>query len=179
MRELSVRLLTERTGKTLAEWNQLIANEAPPSEAALREWLTKNGVAGYAQSMLVMERFGYPDYFLSSAAELIDAQYAACPRLRPVFDAVCFAAASFGDVTIQARKTYVSLLTPRRTFARIQPNKNGILIVALRLSDASISARLTPSKLHESTPFELRLTSIADLDAEGSTCLRAAILQNL
>ena len=40
-----------------------------------------------------MERFGYPDFFLSSADELIDGQYADRPQLRPIFDALIEAAA--------------------------------------------------------------------------------------
>jgi len=77
-------------------------------------------VTGYAQSLLVMERFGYPDFLVASADELIDGQYKDRPQLRPILDAILAATAGLGEVVIQARKTFVSLVTPRRTFARVQ-----------------------------------------------------------
>jgi hypothetical protein len=68
---MSARLLRERTGQDLDTWNQRIASEGFTDEQTLRVWLTEQGVTGYAQSLLVMERFGYPDFFLTSADELM------------------------------------------------------------------------------------------------------------
>ena len=56
----------------------------------------------------------------ADADELIDAQYADRPRLRPVLDAVLAALPALGAVTVQARKTLVSLVGPRRTFGVVQ-----------------------------------------------------------
>src|SRR5690349_8548284 len=88
MQELSVRLLYERTGQDLDTWNGRIASEGFTDEQTLRAWLTEQGVTGYAQSLLVMERFGYPDFFLASADELIEGQYADRLHLRPIFDTI-------------------------------------------------------------------------------------------
>jgi hypothetical protein len=172
MRTMSERLLVERTGEGVAEWNRRVSDKGPPDEAALRAWLAKEGVLGYAQDLLVMERFGYPDFMTASAEELIDGQYADRPRLRPVLDAVVEAAAGLGDVAIQARKTYVSLVTPRRTFARIQAAKEHIA-VALRLSRQP-GGRLHPSTVHETMPVELRLGSLDALDDAAIGWLRKA-----
>src|SRR5438876_6133449 len=76
MKDMSVRLLKERTGEGVDEWNRRIKRERFDDEDELRAWLTKQGVTGYAQSLLVMERFGYPDFLLATADELIDGQYA-------------------------------------------------------------------------------------------------------
>jgi hypothetical protein len=54
-------------------------------------------------------------------------------QLRPVFDAILDAVLEFGEVAIQARKTYVSLVSPRRTFARVQPTTKARLDLGLRL----------------------------------------------
>lgn len=51
-------------------------------EAGLRAWLTKEGITGYAFTLLVMEQFGYPDFLLASADDLIEDQYADRPQLR-------------------------------------------------------------------------------------------------
>lgn len=63
MHEMSARLLSERT----ASWSQPINTEGFTGEQALRAWLTHQGVTGYAQALLVIERFGCPAFFLASA----------------------------------------------------------------------------------------------------------------
>ena len=128
MKDMSARLLQERTGMDVATWNQRIRDGHLKDEQTLRAWLTAHGVTGYAQSLLVWERFGYPDFLQSSANELIQGQYADRPQLRPIFEAILNAAAGLGDVTIQARKTYVSLVTARRTFARVQARRSSVWI---------------------------------------------------
>jgi hypothetical protein len=133
MKSMSARLLKERTGEDVDTWNRRIEKEQPKDEQHLRAWLAEQGVTGYAQSLLVMERFGYPDFLLASADELIGGQYADRPQLRPILDAILGAAAGLGPVTIQARKTYVSLVSPRRTFARVQPTTKDRVDLGLRL----------------------------------------------
>jgi hypothetical protein len=166
MRTISARLLQERTGEGLAAWNRRIKKERLPDEDSLRAWLTKQGVTGYAQSLLVMERFGYPDFMTASADELIDGQYADRPHLRPIFDAVVDAAVGLGEVTVQARKTYVSLVSPRRTFARVQATTKGRIDVALRLDGEKPHGRLRPSKIHETMAVQIGLTSPKEVDSE-------------
>ena len=178
MNDLSARLLEERTGKSVATWNRRIAKEQLDDEKSLRAWLTEQGVTGYAQSLLVMERFGYPDFLLASADELIDGQYADRPQLRPIFEALIEAAAGLGEVTVQTRKTYVSLVTPRRTFARIQPTTKSRVDLGLRLEGQKPSGRLRPSKIHETMSLQISLASVDDIDPEVLNWLQAAYDQN-
>src|SRR5216117_3402689 len=178
MKEMSARLLEERTGEGVAEWNRRIMAEQFASEEQLRAWLTKQGVIGYAQSLLVMERFGYPDFLLAAAAELIDGQYSDRPQLRPILDAIIAAAAGLGEVTIQARKTYVSLVSPRRTFARVQPTTKNRVDLGLRLEGHKPGGRLQPSKIHETMQLQISLTALDDLDSEVLDWLQRAYDQN-
>ena len=179
MKDLGARLLEERTGKDLATWDRYIAKEQFSDETSLRAWLTRQGITGYAQNLLVMERFGYPDHFLASADDLINGQYEDRSQLRPIFDAIIDVAAGLGDVTIQARKTYISLVTPRRTFARIQPTTKSRVDLALRLKGHTPGGRLQPSKIHETTPFQISLASVDDVDSEVLNWLREAYNQNI
>jgi hypothetical protein len=178
MRTLSARLLKERTGKDVNHWNRRIAQLMPKDEKQLRAWLTEQGVTGYAQTMLVMERFGYPDFLLASADELIEAQYADRPQLRPILQALLDAAAGLGPVTIQARKTYVSLVSPRRTFARVQPTTKQRVDLGLRLEGVKPGGRLQPSKIHETMPLQLSLASVDDVDGEVLDWLERAYADN-
>jgi hypothetical protein len=178
MKDMSARLLQERTGLDVATWNQRIQEQDLKNEEALRAWLTKQGVIGYAQSLLVWERFGYPDFLQSSADELIQGQYADRLHLQPIFEAVLNAALGLGDVTIQARKTYVSLVTSRRTFARVQATTKQRVDLGLRLEGQKPSGRLQPSRIHASTPLQTSLTTPKDVDAEILDWLQKAYEQN-
>ena len=176
---MSARLLKERTGEDVDAWNQRIKKERFNDENALRVWLTRQGVTGYAQSLLVMERFGYPDFLLASADELVEGQYEDRPHLRPIFNAIIDAAAGLDDVTIQARKTYVSLVSPRRTFARVQPTTKNRVDLGLRLDGEKPGGRLQPSKIHETMRLQISFTTRDEVDSEALDWLQRAYDQNL
>jgi hypothetical protein len=125
-----------------------------------------------------MERFGYPEFLLASADELIDAQYADRPHLRPVLDAVLQALAGLGQVTVQARKGYVSFLTPRRTFARLRPTTKNRVDLGLRLEGVKPGGRLLPSKIQESMQVQIGLHSPEEVDSEVLDFLQRAYDQN-
>jgi hypothetical protein len=175
---MSARLLQERTGEDVDVWNRRIQKENFSDAKRLRAWLEERGVTGYAQSLLVMERFGYPDFMVASADELIGAQYADRPQLRPIFDAIVRAAAGLGELIVQARKTYVSLVAPRRVFARIQPTTRKRVDLGLRLEGQKPVGRLRPSKLHENMPLQISLTAVDEVDSEVLGWLARAYEEN-
>ena len=177
-REMWVRVLEEQTGKGLEHWNRRVREEDIEDEQSLRAWLKGQGVTGYAENLLVMERFGYPEFITSTADELIDAQYADRPHLRPIYEAVIDAVLGIGEITIQTRKTYVSLLTPRRTFARVQPTTRNRVDVGLRLEGQKPIGRLKPSTIHETMKLQISLTSVEEVDAEVLGWLGRAYHEN-
>jgi hypothetical protein len=174
-----VRVLEKRTGESVKVWNRRVRKDGPDDEPRLRAWLTKQGITGYAQTLLVMERFGYPDFLTASADELIDRQYADRPALRPIFDAIVDAAQKLGPVVIQARKTYVSLVSPRRTFARVVAATKDRVDLGLRLEGRKPHGRLEPSRIHETMRLQIGLTSLPEVDGEVRRWLRAAYEESL
>jgi hypothetical protein len=177
-RAMWVRVLEKQTGEGVDAWKRRIGSKRLHDERSLRAWLTSQGVTGYAQSLLVMERFGYPDFVLASADQLIDQQYADRPQLRPIYDAIVAAAAQSGDVVIQARKTFVSLVTPRRTFARVQPTTKMRVDLGLRLESQRPGGRLQPSNIHETMRLQVSVTAPNQVDSEVKKWLRQAYLEN-
>ena len=173
-------LLERRTGLDVEGWNARIREADFKDEASLRTWLAEQGVTGYPQGLLVMERFGYPDFLIASADELIDSQYRDRSELRPILDAVLAKVAELGEVTIQARKTYVSLLTPRRTFAAVQATTKQRVDLGLRLSDQPTDGRLESAASMGSGQVNVRigLTSVDDVDDEVQGWLRRAYAEN-
>jgi hypothetical protein len=177
-RAMWIRVLERQTGKSLQTWNRRIAAQRFSNERSLRSWLAAQDVSGYARSLLVMESFGYPDYVQASADELIDQQYATRPHLKPICEAIIAASTALADVTIQARKTFVSLLTPRRTFARVQPTTKTRLDLGLRLESRKAAGRLQPSRIHETMPLQVSLHTLDDLDDKVREWLRQAYVEN-
>lgn len=176
MRQRIHSQLVRQTGGSVDDWNTRIAAETPADEAGLRTWLGEQGVTGYPQTLLVWETFGYPDFLLASADELVDAQYAGRAELRPILDAVLGVVSGFGDVDVQARKTYVSLLTPLRTFAVVQATTKRRVDLGLRLTSTGAGGRLSSGKGVGNDAINLRigLESVDDLDQEAVDWLERA-----
>ena len=112
------------------------------------------------------------------AGELIDAQYADRPQLRPVLDAVLAALPALGPVTVQARKTLVSLVGPRRTFAVVQATTKNRVDLGLRLDDEKPGGRLLAARDIGAANLRIPLTGPGDLDEEALGWLRRAYNEN-
>jgi len=177
-REMWVRVLEKQTGEGVDAWNRRVDLARLPDKQSLRAWLAERGVTGYAQSLLVMERFGYPDYLRATGVELVARQYADRPQLKPVYDAIVAAVANFGDVVIQVRKTYVSLVASRRTFARIQPTTKSRIDLGLRIEGERPRGRLQRSTIHETMRLQIGLSMPTEVDSEVIRWLRRAYVEN-
>jgi Domain of unknown function (DUF5655) len=175
-----VSLLERQTGAGVEEWNGRVRDTGIDQEPALRTWLTGQGVTGYPQMLLVMERFGYPDYLQADAAELLDKQYADRPALRPVLDRVLAVAGAVGEVRVQNRKTYVSLMAPRRRFAVIKATTLTRVDLGLRLDGQPAGGRLDVAKNlgNDSINVRIGLHSVDDVDDEVADWLGRAYAAN-
>jgi hypothetical protein len=160
--------LVRTTGDDVATWRERVAATGLQTEPEVRAWLAERGITGYGQMILVMERFGYPAFLTASADDLVDGQYADRPALRPVYDAVIAAGLGVGEVHVQARKGYVSLVGPRRTFAVVQASTKSRVDLGLRLPDREPGGRLLPAKSigNGSCTVRVALTSVDELDDE-------------
>ncbi|WP_430297611.1 DUF5655 domain-containing protein [Sinomonas sp. B1-1] len=180
MVEWNQSLLLRRTGHDIRWWADLARQQGFTDNTALAAWLrSEHGVTGYAQYAVSWEVFGYPDFMLHTADELLDGQYADRPHLRPIADAVLAWAGTADGVTIQLRKGYVSLLSPRRKFAQVTAATKSGVDVALRW-DGPAPRRLEPLRAHGGNPFawRVRLSSAEDADDEFFGLLTAALEQN-
>ena len=114
----------------------------------------------------------------ASADELIVGQYADRPQLRPVLDAVLATLSALGPVTVQARKTVVSLVTPRRTFAVIQATTRNRVDLGLRLDHECPGGRLLAARDLGAATVRIALTRREDVDADVLGWLRRAYQEN-
>jgi hypothetical protein len=173
-------LLVRKTGKDTAHWAEKAKAAGIKDDAGLRNWMRDGfGVTGYAQYAVSWEMFGYPDFMLRDADELIDGQYANHPHLRPIADAILSWASATEGVQIQMRKGYASLHSARRKFAQVTRTTNSAVDVTLRL-DAPAEGRIEAAKTRADDPFtrRVRLTSCDQVDDELLDILAGALEQN-
>jgi len=112
------------------------------------------------------------------ARELIDGQYADRPQLRPILDAVLAVLPALGPVTVQARKTIVSLVGPRRTFAVVQATTRTRVDLGLRLENTEPGGRLQVARDMGGATVRIALTGPGDVDDEVRDWMRRAYEEN-
>ena len=173
-------LLLRKSGHDVHWWAEAGRAKGLKNDGELRDWMRdEHGITGYAQYAVSWEMFGYPEFMLHDADQLIDGQYANHPQLRPIADALLAWSAETEGVEIQMRKGYVSLHSPRRKFAQVTRTNNTTVDIALRL-DAPAEGRLEAVKVREGDFFDrrVRLKSIDDVDDELLGYLATALDQN-
>ncbi|HEY8135797.1 MAG TPA: DUF5655 domain-containing protein [Candidatus Limnocylindrales bacterium] len=182
MREQEIKWLIERTGDGLETWNARVRESGKTDEAGLRAWLSEKGVTGYPAMLLVMERFGYPEYLQTSAEDLIDNQYAGRPATRPIYDALLALLPDVGEIEVQARKTYVAFLTPKRTFAALVPATKTRSDLGLRLpatQPATGTLEAAKNFPQSSVTHKIGLASADDIDDEVVGWIKRSYAENI
>ena len=81
------------------------------------------------------------------------------------------------DVVVEGRGTYVPFVR-KRQFAAVAATTASRLDLGLRLPEPPTSARLEPARAPGSATHRVRLASVADVDDEVRSLLRAAYEQN-
>ncbi|WP_447002900.1 DUF5655 domain-containing protein [Saccharothrix isguenensis] len=180
MVDWSAAQLRRGTGEGVPEWNRRVLSSGLGNERDLRVWLREQGVTGYPQMLLVMERFGYPDVLEASSDALVDAQYADRPELRPILDRLLAEAALLGPMRVQARKTYVALVSPRRTFAIVKATSRARVDLGLRLAGHEATGRLEAARSlgNDTITVRIGIVSADDVDDDTLCLLREAYTAN-
>lgn len=188
-----IRHLESRTGLCLDEWIELVAaecelingtEEASSAETvsprAVRRWITDRYRVGPKASWVIaavtLRHLGRVD---PSQDEMVDEQYLGrYAPLRPVYDAIVFAARQLGDdVEIRPALGHVTLARGR-TFGIVKPRLRAVRL-GLRLPDgpAEPSERLVakPWMKNRTTHF-VDLAMIEEVDGQVQGCMRQAYL---
>jgi len=118
-----------------------------------------------------------PDLVIADP-HLIDGQYADRPQLRPILDAVLAAMPGLGQVTVQARGTLVSLVSPRRTFAVVMPTTKSRVDLGFRLASAKPAGRLREARDIGQATVRVPLRTPDEVDEEVIGWLRLAYEEN-
>jgi Family of unknown function (DUF5990)/Domain of unknown function (DUF5655) len=117
-------------------------------------------------------------FLTAEADDLITGQYRDRPRLRPILDVLLATLPALGPVTVQARGTIVSLVTPRRTFAVVKATTKSRVDLGLRLDNTQPGGRLLPARDIGAATVRIPLTTPDQIDEEVLSWLRRAYDEN-
>lgn len=116
----------------------------------------------------------------ASADELLAGQYDDRPALRPVLDAVLVLGTAIGETAVQVRKTYVTLVSPKRQYALIRATTRDRVDLGLRLPGAALEKPLLPAGGLGNDTINVRvpLDTVEDVDDEVAALLERAYRAN-
>lgn len=180
MLETLGRNLPARTGRSLADWVQIVRASGLTDWRAAEKWLkAEHGLTGMYAYMIAGAALNASMTDYGDEAGLLDALYSG-PRaaLRPIHDKLRELALKLGpDVELVVCKTYSSFRA-KTQFAIVQPTTQSLLDLALALPpDTAPSGRLEACKPMgggERNRHRLRLSSVREVDAEVKRWLKAA-----
>lgn len=135
--------LPDKTGKSLEEWFALIRERGLTKHGEIMTLIKgEHGVShGFANTIALIyrqEAEGGPP----PDDDLVAAQYAAKPDLKPLYDLLVETARSFGDdVELAPKKAYVSLRRAKQ-FGIIQPSTKTRMDIGLNLKGVTPSGPL-------------------------------------
>ncbi len=172
-----IRNLEEKTGKSLAEWVQIVTASGLTKNREIIDWLKAEYdlTYGYANLIALTARnqaTGVP----TEADDLVEAQYADDKAaLRPIYDALIERIQSLGDdVELAPKKAYVSVRRAKQ-FGIIQPSTKTRVDVGINLNDAEPVGRLEKSgSFNSMVSHRVRLAALEEVDEELLGWLRQA-----
>jgi hypothetical protein len=173
--------LPEKTGKDIEEWKTIVRADKVAQLASRKDkiaYLQRKYGLGHGQAQTILWEAEKPDdYVPPGEEELLAEQYAGAKhQLLPIaHELIAAALALGGDVSIETRKTYVSLVR-RRQFALVQPTTRTKVDLGLVLPGREPAERLRPAGSFGSgrTTHRVTLTSADEVDDEVHRWLRAA-----
>jgi hypothetical protein len=174
-----------KTGQTISALHAAVLGSGLAKHGERRSWLMEQFKLGYGDANMVAGFMGKPlpdlgDTDAPAAAapaahgDPLDAIYAgAKAHLRPLHDAVVQAAAALGTFESAPKKSYVSLRR-KKQFAMVGPATKDAVEIGLNAKALPPHARLKVQPPGAMCPATIRLSSLAEVDAELKGWLKLA-----
>jgi len=144
MEEAGIRLLKERTGRTLEEWMKIVKKLGPPAERERIAWLKEaHGVTTNYALWIAKRADGGGSAATYDPDAMVEAMFAGKKAgLRPIYDRMLKLAFELGkDVRISPCKTMVPFYR-KHVFAQVKPATNTRVDVGFALKDMKASGKL-------------------------------------
>lgn len=170
---IQIANIEKATGRTLAQWNALIAASGLKKHGQIVAWLkTEHGLNHGSANRLALKALEAAAGGAASGMELVDAHYSGRNAgLRPLYDQVIATVTGFGsDVELAPKKAWVSLRR-RKQFAIVGPAARQ-LEIGVTLPGRQPTARFTATE--GMATHKVRIADAAGLDDDLIGWLRDA-----
>ncbi|WP_339723130.1 DUF5655 domain-containing protein [uncultured Paraglaciecola sp.] len=159
--------LLEKTGKTLEQWKQLLAQQPFSKHGEYMAFLKKEHGITHGFANFITLKFREADAASTDADDLVINQYKGKENLKPIFDKLHEAITSLGaDVEVAPKKSAVSMRV-KRQFALIQPSTKKRIDLGLKFNDKPHGERLeTSGPFGTMCTHRVQLTEINQVDDE-------------
>lgn len=171
-----IKNLEANTGKSIDEWIKIALSSGEEKHRPMLNFLKNNHGLTYGFANLVAMKARKADAgSVENKEDLISAQYAKKPNLKPIYDALMKHINSFGkELEIAPKKAYVSLRR-KKQFGIIQPSTKSRLDVGINLKGTESTERLeTSGSFNGMVSHRVRVTDIKQVDKELVNWLKAA-----
>ena len=179
-RETQLKNIQMKTGKSLAEFREIIAESGLSKHGEIRAMLIRKFGLGYgdANSLVhfALESDGQTaaQASLASIDQVLAEIYAGGRApLRPIHDRLMAAIQRFGAFEIVPKKSYVSLRR-KKQFAMIGPASKGRVELGLNMKDVKPTSRLTAMPPGGMCQYTVDVTSPGEVDKELIGWIRKA-----
>lgn len=162
--------LPEKTGKSLSEWQALVANSDAVKHGEIMKLLkSEHGITHGFANLIAQKCIGNMDV---SADDLVANQYNGKEDLKPIHDVIVDYVKRYGDeLDISPKKTSVSLRR-KKQFALIQPSTKTRIDLGLNLKGVEPTGRL--EAMSGMCTHKIKLTDVEDFDGDVKAWLDQA-----
>ncbi|MEO1189765.1 MAG: DUF4287 domain-containing protein [Pseudomonadota bacterium] len=162
--------LPEKTGKSLAEWQKVVAASGAAKHGEMMKLLKgEHGISHGFANLIAQKCVGNLDV---SDDDLVANQYKGKEALKPIHDAIVEYVSSYGDeLEISPKKTSVSLRR-KKQFALIQPSTKTRIDLGINLKGVDPEGRL--EAMSGMCTHKIKLTGVDEFDGEVKAWLDQA-----
>jgi predicted transport protein len=168
--------IPEKTGKTLAQWFQILEKKSFKKHGEVVSYLKSEHGVTHGFANLIAHKSKQVAQPTASKNDLVSAQYSGDKvALKPVYEALISAVQTFGpDMEIAPKKAYVSLRRNKQ-FAIIQPSTKSRIDIGINLKGFEATERLQPSGgFNAMVSHRVRISSATEIDSELKSWLQLA-----
>lgn len=167
--------LHKNTGKTLAQWIDIVALENFEKHGEIIKFLKEkhNFTHGFANFVALKARASDAGS-VENTDDLITAQYKGKEHLKPIYDQLLSEILKFGnDIEIAPKNTYVSLRR-KKQFAILNPATKTRFEIGINLKGHDAKGKLELEKPNSMCSHKIKIADISEIDTEVLSWIKIA-----
>lgn len=166
--------IQKRTGKTLAQLNDIISKSGMAKHGQIRSMLKEELGMGHGDANTVTSLYLNPPEGKNKDEDVLDNLYVGKKAdLRKIHELLMQGIKKFGDFEVAPKKAYVSLRR-KKQFAMIGPATNTRVEVGINHKELQGTERLLEQKAGSMCQFKVKLTDASQVDDELFNWLKEA-----